>query len=238
MQSLLRLAFPPQCLSCTEPVSTEFGLCGSCWKDMPFITGLVCDTCGVPLLGEPDDTAVRCDDCMSIARPWSQGRSAVKYAGTARKLILGLKHGDRLDLVHPFAQWLAGLAQPMLPEDTVIVPVPLHALRLVKRRFNQSALLANALGKAVMRPVIPDLLIRQRHTKPQDGMTQAERFVNQSGAIRPARHGALKLAGRPVLLVDDVMTSGATMAAAADACHAIGARRVDVLALARVTKEA
>lgn len=238
MQSLLRLAFPPQCLVCSEGVDDDFGLCGACWRDTPFITGLVCDSCGVPLPGRDEGVPVHCDDCLTIARPWKKGRAALAYSGAARKLILGLKHGDRHDLVSPFARWMAAVAPPLLHPDTVIVPVPLHNVRLIKRRYNQAALLGTALARILGQEIVPDLLVRTKSTRAQEGMTRQDRFTNQAQAIAPARHARRRLAGRSVLLVDDVMTSGATLAAAAEACHAAGAAHVNVLALARVVKEA
>lgn len=237
MQSLVKLAYPPQCINCQDRVIEDFGLCGTCWKETVFIQGLVCDLCGVPLPGE-DPGVVHCDDCMKLARPWTKGRSALMYRDTGRSLVLALKHGDRLDLARPLSAWMAGVVGDLLHEDTVLVPVPVHPLRLIQRRFNQAAVLSNALATLVSRQSIPDLLRRVRRTKPQDGMTVAERFANQSDAIAPSRYAALKLAGRPVVLVDDVMTSGATLAAAAEACYAIGARQVNVLALARASKDA
>ncbi len=238
MQSLLRIVFPPQCIACGAMVERDFGLCGTCWRDTPFITGLVCDCCGVPLPGDVVDDLVHCDTCMSIARPWQSGRAAVQYKDQGRSLVLALKHGDRLDLAKPLAGWMSGVAEPLLREDTVLVPIPAHPLRLIKRRYNQAAVLSNALSSLVGRPTIPDLLQRVRQTASQDDMTLEQRFQNMADAIKPSKYGALKLAGRPVLLVDDVVTSGATMAAAAEACHALGARRVDILSLARVGKDA
>ena len=237
MQSLLRLAFPPQCIACGELVDQEFGLCGDCWRDTPFVTGHACDCCGVPLPGQSDGHTDHCDDCMTIARPWSRGRAALVYKDNARRLVLALKHGDRLELAKPLSNWMAGVAQPLLHKDTVLVPIPAHRFRLIRRRYNQAAVLANSLSKLVQCPVLPDLLTRNRQTKLQDGMSREQRFANMADAIKPAKSTA-KLAGRAVLLIDDVVTSGATMAAAADACHAIGARRVDILTLARVAKDA
>ena len=238
MQSLLRLAFPPQCVSCSALVERDFGLCGACWRDTPFATGLVCDACGVPLPGQDSGHAEHCDDCLAIARPWHRGRAALIYKDNARKLVLALKHGDRLDLARPAAQWMAGAAQTLLTEDSVIIPVPAHPMRLLQRRYNQAAVLGNELTRLLDRKTIPDLLIRTRRTGTQDGKSRDERFANLAEAIKPSRYATLKLAGRPVLLVDDVMTSGATMASATEACHAAGARRVDVLVLARVAKDA
>lgn len=238
MQSLLHLAFPPQCVSCGELVDQDFSLCGACWRDTPFANGLVCDTCGVPLPGQNTGYAEHCDDCMALARPWHRGRAALIYKDNARKLVLALKHGDRLDLARPAAQWMAGAAQTLLSEDCVIIPVPTHPMRLLQRRYNQAAVLGNELAQLLRCATIPDLLVRVRRTGTQDGKSRNERFANLAEAIKPSRYGTLKLAGRPVILVDDVMTSGATMAAATEACHAAGARQVDILVLARVAKDA
>lgn len=238
MQSALHLVFPPQCIGCGAPVASDFGLCADCWRDTPFIAGPVCDRCGVPLPGAVEGQGDCCDDCRTIARPWVQGRAAMLYDGTARKLILGLKHGDRLELAHPAAAWMMRAARPILTPGMMVAPVPLHWTRLVRRRYNQSALLSRAVARGARLDHCPDLLIRSRRTASQDGRDREARFLNISGAIQihPGRRRHLE--GRPVLLVDDVMTSGATLAAAADACLAAGAISVSVLALARVAKDA
>jgi len=238
MQSMLHMVFPPQCVSCRDLVTEDFGLCGSCWRDTPFIKGLVCDTCGVPLPGEDTGHPEHCDDCLSIARPWTRGRSALVYKQNGRSLVLALKHADRLDLAKPAAQWMLRAARPLLTDDMVIAPVPAHYFRFVQRRYNQAAELARELARLAGQPVIPDLLRRVRRTKLQDGMGREARFANLSGAIQPRKTSKDRLRGRPVLLIDDVMTSGATLAAATEACHAAGAAEVSVLTLARVAKDA
>ncbi len=238
MQSLLRLAFPPQCVSCGSLVDQEFGLCGACWRDTHFIAGLACHQCGTPLPGSDAGESAVCDDCIAIARPWRRGRAVLVYRDNARRLVLALKHGDRMDLVRPAARWMAAAAMPWIEEDSVIVPVPAHFTRMLRRRYNQAAALGLALARITGRPCLPDLLCRARRTRIQDGMSREDRFRNLSGAIHPARAASGRLAGRAVLLVDDVMTSGATLAAATEAARAAGAREVDVLVLARVAKDA
>lgn len=235
-QTALQLLYPPRCVGCGEMVESDFGLCGPCWRDTPFIEGLACDLCGTPLPGTSDEAEI-CDDCRRIARPWSKGRSAFLYRDQGRRLVLALKHGDRHDIVRPAAKWLARAAQPLLQENTLIAPIPLHWTRLLKRRFNQSALLAEALAKELNLSFCPDLLIRRSRTASLDGKTLDQRFSTVSQAIAPHPKRRHRMATRPVLLVDDVMTSGATMAAAAEACLQGGARDVAVLALARVAKE-
>lgn len=238
MTQALHLVFSPRCIACGEAVGNDFGLCGACWRDTPFLTGLVCDQCGTPLPGEDEGAAECCDDCLTLARPWGRGRAALAYDGTARRLILALKHGDRLDLVPPLAGWLHRAAGPILAPDMLVAPVPLHRFRLIKRNYNQSALLARALARRAGLEDCPDLLRRTRATPSQDGRSREERFANLDGAIAVAPQRAGRVAGRHVLLVDDVMTSGATFAAAAEACLAAGASAVSVLALARVAKDA
>ncbi|MDP3339372.1 double zinc ribbon domain-containing protein [Frigidibacter sp.] len=233
----LRLLFPPQCISCGGAVAEEFGLCPDCWRDTGFIRGLACDKCGTPLPGEADGRAEFCDDCLTIARPWDRGRAVLVYRDTGRRLVLALKHGDRQDLARPLAGWLAASAAPILLPGMLVTPIPLHWRRFLKRRFNQSALLSGALARLAGLDHCPDLLQRTRATPSQEGRGRHERFENMAEAIRvnPAR-GA-RLAGRSVLIVDDVMTSGATFAAAADALQAAGAGSVSILALARVAKD-
>lgn len=235
MQAALRLIYPAQCVACGEAVATEFGLCGPCWRDTGFIGGTVCDLCGLPLLGEGD--VAHCDDCLMIGRPWEQGRAVFLYRDAGRKLVLGLKHGDRTDLARPAGDWLFRAVKPILRSGMVVVPVPLHWRRLFTRRYNQSALLSGRLAKLGGLAHCPDLLQRILSTGTQEGRTREGRFGNLDGAIRVHPRRMAQVRAADVLLVDDVMTSGATLAACAEACLAAGAKRVSVSVLARVAKD-
>lgn len=237
MQSVIRAVYPPQCVSCGGLTEAEFGLCGPCWRDAHFIGGLTCDHCGVPLPGDGRGEQVLCDDCLRIARPWAQGRAVFLYRDTGRSLVLALKHGDRTDLARSAGAWMATAAGPLIRDGMVVVPVPLHRLRLLRRRYNQAALLAQRLAQVAGLAIVPDALIRRRRTRPLEGHTREARFAALDGAIAVHPRRAAAIAGRPVLLVDDVMTSGATLTAATEALHAAGATEVCVQVLARVAKD-
>ncbi len=156
------------------------------------------------------------------------------YSGGGRRVVLGLKHGDRLDMAKPLAEWMARSAGGILRQADVIVPVPLHWRRLFKRRFNQSAELAWHLSKVSDTPCIPDLLVRDRSTPTQDGLTREERQENQHGVFSVHKRRNVP---KTVLLVDDVMTTGATLSACAETLRAAGVERIDALVLARVARD-
>ncbi|RLJ98016.1 ComF family protein [Ruegeria conchae] len=238
IQTVVEMIYPPRCLSCGALTESDFGLCGPCWRDTPFIGGSVCESCGVPVPGARDGYRIECDDCLTRPRAWQDGRAALLYQGGARSLILALKHGDRTDLARPAARWMARAGSEVFRPNMLITPVPLHWSRMIRRRYNQSALLAHHLGQETGLAVCPDLLVRTRRTPVLDGKTAVERAAALADAIavHPKRESMSQ--GRDILLVDDVMTSGATLEACARVCRASGANHIFVLVLARVAKNA
>lgn len=238
IQTAVELVYPPRCLGCGDLVTSDFGLCGACWRETPFISGTACQACGTPLPGQTDGHRIECDDCIAKPRPWKEGRAALIYSGRARKMVLALKHGDRPELARPAGLWMARAAEDFLHEKMLIAPVPLHWSRLVKRRYNQSALLAQAVGRETNLAVCPDLLQRLKPTVMLDGKTARERTEILENAIRTHQKRRHRMQGRDVLLIDDVMTSGATLTTCANACLRGGTRDIFVLTLARVAKDA
>lgn len=242
MKAALRVIYPPQCLGCGAGVDGDGALCPSCWRDCEFVGGCACARCGVPLPGGGSDSGadaagLLCDDCLIVTRPWQAGRAAVVYDGVGRRLVLALKHGDRLDLGRPLGGWVAQAAAPLVRPEMIVAPVPLHPRRLLRRKFNQAALLSAQVARQHGLQHAPSLLARTRATLPQDHRSRAERFANLAEAMTVTPAHAAMMAGRPVLLVDDVMASGATMTAASHALLAAGAASVSVAVLARAVRE-
>jgi len=238
IQTALQIIYPPKCMTCSSVVDSDFGLCGACWRDTQFIGDITCDSCGAPLVGEGDVERSHCDDCLKVPRPWTQGRSALIYQDNGRRIVLGLKHGDRHDFVGPAALWMSAIAREILDPKMLVIPVPLHWTRLVKRRYNQSALLAEGVAKHLDLSWCPDALQRLIRTQSLDGMGQEDRFTYLKDTIKAHPKRRRRFSGRPVLLIDDVMTSGATLSAATHACLQGGSGPVSVLTLARALKDA
>jgi len=226
------LALPPLCPACREPVVGQ-ALCAGCWAKLDFIAPPYCARLGIPFAYDPGPGAL---SMQAIADPpaYGRARAAVRFDDVARTLVHALKYGDRLDLAPTLGLWMARAGRDLLAEADAVVPVPLHWRRLWARRFNQSALLADAVARDSRRPVLHDALRRVKATPQQVGLTRAQRAENVQGAFRMSATGRAAVAGRRLVLVDDVLTTGATAEGCARTLLRAGAANVDVLTFARV----
>lgn len=226
---------PPSCACCEAEVDRAGAVCGDCFRELGFITRPFCRSCGVPFAhlaqGGPAGLCPACVEHPPLVR---EARAALRYDAASARLILPLKHTDRTELAGMLGQHMARAGAALLREADVLVPVPLHRRRLRARRYNQAALLARVVGRRADRPVLVDALLRRRPTPSLGEMGATERAAALADAIavRPSR-GA-HIVGRHVLLIDDVLTSGATVNECARALLAAGAASVDVLVAARV----
>ena len=238
LQIVLDIIYPPRCVACGGHVDSDYGLCGTCWRQVHFMRGTGCWTCGLSLPGYLDvSEQVICDSCLSLGPPWRRGVAALAYDETGRSLVLALKHGDRHDIVRPAADWMAQVSRVLAQPNMLVAPVPLHWTRLFRRRYNQAALLSAALAKRLDLSHCADLLIRSSRTKSLEGCSTDQRFAIVGSAMTRNPRYQHRWLDRPILLVDDVMTSGATLTAATKALQKSGNYDVYTSVLARVQKQ-
>lgn len=236
-EKFLDLLLPPHCLTCDAEVERQGSFCATCFSGLNLISAPFCARCGVPFTHEGEaergaDGALSCTPCLTRAPGFAVARAALRYDEGAKRLILPFKHADRTEMAAPLARLMARAGGDLLQAADILVPVPVHWRRLIARRYDQAALLAQRLGRLSGRRVVPDVLRRTRATVPLGDKGAAERAALVADAFSVARPA--RVAGQRVLLVDDVMTSGATAEACARALLAAGAARVEVLAAARV----
>ncbi|MFI4933181.1 MAG: ComF family protein [Caulobacterales bacterium] len=235
LSAVADMVLPPTALDAGaqgERVQTP-GLTAEAWRQITFLEAPVCDGCGGPMeydLGE----ASRCPACLARRRAFDRARAAVLYDEHSRDLILKLKHADRTDLARLYAGWIARAGADLFEDADALVPVPLHPWRLLTRRFNQAAEIARPLARLTGLAYFPGAVIRRRNTPSQAGKSGSGRRRNLAGAFAAPRALWPKIAGKRLVLIDDVLTTGATAEACARVLKAAGAARVDVAAIARV----
>lgn len=232
LRTALDLALPPLCPACREPVEGQ-ALCPACWSKLSFITRPYCERLGIPFVYDPGPGILSME---AIADPpaYQRARAAVRFDQISRALVHSLKYGDRLDLAPMMGRWISHAGRDLLAEADALVPVPLHWRRLWTRRFNQSAMLAAAISADSGVPVAAGTLKRVKPTAHQVGLSRTERAANVQGAFRVPPEAKGSVQGRRLVLVDDVLTSGATAEGCARALLRAGAANVDVLIFARV----
>jgi ComF family protein len=222
---------PARCLICGSIVAADGALCSGCWDKIDFLGSPCCACCGLPFeLDEGCDAL--CGMCVARRPDFGRARAVFRYDDVSKSLILRFKHSDRIGAAPQFARWMARAGADLLRDADLIVPVPLNRWRLLARRYNQAALLGNAISNLSGVPTCPDALVRHRRTPSQGTMGRLYRYRNVRGAFRVARPE--RIAGKRVLLIDDVLTSGATTGECAKTLMRAGAIAVDVLTLARV----
>jgi ComF family protein len=228
---------PPRCLACHAEIAGAASLCVSCWQKLRLIEEPVCNVLGTPFAFEQGAGAV---SAQALARPpaWDRARAAVAYDAAARPLVHALKYHDTPEAGLMMARMMGRAGRRLLDDADLLVPVPLHRWRLWRRRFNQSAFLAQQIARASGKAFRPDILARVKATRSQVGLHEDERRRNVARAFAVAPQGVAAIAGRNLVLVDDVLTTGATAGACAAVLRQAGARRIDVLCFALVLEPA
>lgn len=211
-------------------------MCAACWSHLTFLGGPSCPVCAYPFpidLQQESENPI-CGGCLKAPPPFDLGRAPLLYDMASKDLILRFKHGDALHLTPAFAKWMLRSGEDILTKTDYIAPVPLHWTRLLKRNYNQAALLASSIARQKSIPFLPTLLTRIRATPPQGKLGTAERFQNVRHAFGLNKKYSNLINKKVITLVDDVYTSGATLKECANILKKEGAATVYILTLARV----
>jgi ComF family protein len=233
IRGLVDVITPPKCLSCRNDVQTGASLCIGCWQKLTYLEDPVCDVLGTPFAYDQGERALSAA-ALAEPPPWDRARAAVLFDDAAKGLIHSLKYKDSMEAGHFMARMMTRAGRTILTEADIVIPVPLHRSRLWKRRFNQAAFLAQPIAASAAKFCATDILVRSVPTRQQVWLDAAQRRKNVKKAFDVSFEKSALIAGKCVLLVDDVRTTGATLAACAEALKMAGAGRVNVLTFALV----
>ena len=227
------IVMPPQCLMCHDHVADIDALCATCWSQLSFISAPLCDRYGTPFAYDPGDGIL---SAKALASPpsWNRARAVVQFDDHSRRLIHGLKYYDRHYHTKMMVRMMMLAGKELFEGADVILPVPLYRYRLWQRRYNQAALLAHRLAEMTEIPSHMNFLERTRPTSTQVGLDHKQRRKNVRNAFSLTPEGKIMIGGRNVLLVDDVLTTGATLDECTRSLMKAGAARVDVIVFALV----
>lgn len=235
LQRAVNAIYPPQCLSCREIVSEEGNMCSQCWEGATFIADPICHKCGIPFeLNVAQETW--CGDCMQCSPKYNKARAVFVYDDNSQRLISKFKYSDKTSASPYLARWMLRVGSGMLHDCDFVAPVPLHRNRLIYRRYNQAALLCKSIEQQTSKTTVVDLLKRVKNTPSQARLTTNQRKINVSGAFSLNEKYSDYVVGKNILLVDDVMTTGATIEACAKILLQAGADKINILTIARTTK--
>nr|WP_314432997.1 ComF family protein [uncultured Brevundimonas sp.] len=233
-RGLVDMILPPMAHDSREATAAA-GLTPDAWSRIVFLEAPVCDGCGAPFEHDGGDFGPdRCAACVTLPYGFERARAACIYDDASRGLILRYKHGDQQQFAPLFARWIGRAAAELTADADAVIPVPLHPMRLLSRRFNQAAEIARPLARTCNLDYLPDSLIRTSHTDSQGGKSRRGRRLNVKKAFAVTEAGRRRIKGRRILLIDDVLTTGATAEACARALLDAGARAVDLAVIARV----
>jgi ComF family protein len=232
---LLDMILPPRCIVTGDLVERMGILAPEAWQKLQFIQPPHCECCGIPFAVEMGD-GLLCTDCLQNPPAFAKARAALVYDDESKKVILNFKYGDRTDFIPTLTNWLSQAGFEMLARTDFLVPIPLHPWRLWVRRYNQAALLAEGLAKATGLKTYPTLLKRVKKTKQHQGMSKAERYKNIANAFALSKRDEALVKGKTITLIDDVLTTGATVSEATRVLYKAGAQTIYVLTIARTLK--